>query len=69
MILLHSVVECKNASMSIIICLVSSNIVIGGVILSLAECVLFKFVDFAFVCVCMVCRFTSWVGCKSGLLS
>ena len=43
--------------------------VTGGVKLSLGECVLFIFVDFAFVCACMVCRFTSWVGCKSGILS
>ena len=69
MILLRSVVECDNASMSIIICLVCSNVVTGGVMLSLGECVLFIFGDFVFVCLCMVCRFTSWVGSKSGVLS
>ena len=40
-------------SMSIIICLVCSNIVAGGIMLSLGEFVLFMFVDFVFVCVCI----------------
>ena len=69
MILLHSVMECDNVSMSIIICLVCSDIIIGVAMLSLGKCVLFMFVDLVFVCLCMVCGFTSWVGCKSDVLS
>ena len=37
--------------------------------LSLGKCVLFTFVDFVFVGVGVVCRLTSWIGCKSGVLS
>ena len=36
---------------------------------SLVEYVLFICADFAFVCVCVACAFTSWVVCKSGILS
>ena len=55
--------------LSIIICLVPSNIVIEGVMLSLGGCVLFMFFDFVFVVLGVVCRFMSWVGCKSGIPS
>ena len=54
------VVECDNISVSIMICLVCSNIVTGGVMLSLDKCALFICVDFVIVCICMVCGFMSW---------
>ena len=60
--------ECDNASMSIMICLVCSKVVTGGIMLSLAECVFFICVDFAFLCVCMTCGFRSRVVCKSCIL-
>ena len=41
MISLHSVMECDNSSMSIIICLVWLNIVTEDVMLTLDECVMF----------------------------
>ena len=40
----------------------------GGVLLSQRECILFMFVEFIFVGVGVVCRFTSWVGCTLGVL-
>ena len=52
-----------NVSIPTMICLVCSNVVTGGVMLSLGECILFMFVDFIFVADGVVCRFTSWVGC------
>ena len=69
MILLCSVVECDRLSMSIIICLVCPNVVTGSAMLSLCKCDLFMFVDFVFVGVCMVCKFMSWLGCRSCVLS
>ena len=48
------------------ICLVCSNVVTGGVMLSLGEYVLLMFVGI-FVGVGVVCRFTTWVGCKLDL--
>ena len=58
-------VECNSLSMSIIICLVWSNIAIDGVKLSLGGCLLFMFVDFVFVCVGVV---VSWEYCYRGSL-
>ena len=54
MILLLNVVEYDDLSMSIMVCLACSNVVIGGEMASLGECVLFMFVDFVFVGVSMV---------------
>ena len=45
MVLLCSVVEYDSLPMSIIICLICSNVVTIDVMLSLCECVLFMFVD------------------------
>ena len=63
-ILLHSVVECNNASVSIIICLVCSNVVTGCVILSLGECVLCICVDS--ICLCM---YGMWIYILGGFKS
>ena len=52
MILLHTLVECDNASIPIIICLVCLNITTGDKMLSLDECILFICEDFA-CCLCM----------------
>ena len=69
MIVLHSVVEYDNLSMSIIICLVCLNIVMGGIMMSLRECVFVMFAAFAFVGVSMVCGFMSFHRCEFGVLS
>ena len=56
-------------SISIMIHFVCLYVVTEGVMLSLGECVLLMFADFMFVSVGVVCRFTSFVGCKSSVLS